>query len=123
MTNYIVEKLDDEELPVPSAWRASLKQIADEIIAGRIPVMQNIKAISPETIEINNGNIDGYPDKIGPLHEVTWGSSIYTWTDGHWEVLLDLSTSEFETSDLVLHLKVHPIGDQFEFEPGIIYVP
>jgi len=118
-----VKKIPDEELPVPIEWRSILKKIADEITAGRVPRGENIRAIDAERLEISLDNIRDYPDPIGSLHDVTWCSSIYAWQDNFWEVLLDLSTTDNERSDLVLHLRVHGLNNEYEFEPGLVYVP
>lgn len=123
MTCVFTNKTLDKEQPVPSEWRSTLKYIADEFVSGRAPQGNNIRAVEPETLKINVDNISDYPDTIGPLQDVTWSSSIHVWTGDHWEILLDLSTKDHQTSDLVLRLRVYDVNNQCEFEPGLIYVP
>lgn len=48
---------------------------------------------------------------------------MYLWMDGYWQVLVDLSNSDGETSDLVLHVQVFPDGKGYLFQPGLVYVP
>ena len=118
-----IEKKPDEELPVPLEWRSMLKYIADEIVAGRGPVADNIKAVDAKSLEVSLDNIRAYPDPIGSLQDITWQSSIYVWAQSCWEVLVDLSTLGNETSDLILHLRVYELNNRYVFEPGLIYVP
>ncbi|MEQ8179792.1 MAG: VOC family protein [Amphiplicatus sp.] len=59
----------------------------------------------------------------GPLNEKSWDTSIYIWMESHWQVLVDLSTEDGKSSDLVLHIRIYEVGNSFEFEPGMIYVP
>ena len=64
-----------------------------------------------------------YPDTIGRLTEITWVSSVCAWTGNSWEVLVDLSTSDGQVSDLVMHVEIRETGDCYIIEPGLIYVP
>lgn len=114
---------DDSEQPVPDAWREALKTIADAFVLGALPLGPSIRTVDPETATINPANIAAYPDPIGPLHEASWTTSIHARADDHWQVLVDLSTVDGETSDLVLHVRVFEVEDGFKFEPGLIYVP
>lgn len=124
--NIPVTKDDENELPIPDTWRLVLKEIADCLVKQDFqftiaPI--NVLRVGNETASINQNNVDGYPDTLGALSCKTWKTSIYIWDGGYWRVLLDLSTEQGETSDLVLHIKVREKVDGFEFEPGLIYVP
>lgn len=121
-----VEKNMEDELPIPTLWRESLTKIANAFVMRNFPNSQ----INPDLgdwrkniLPINYGNIDDYPDELGPLKSTTWETSIYLWEETHWVVLLDLSDINGKTTDLVLHLEVKEQGDGFKFEPGLIYVP
>jgi hypothetical protein len=126
MASIPVSKNSNSELPIPSVWRIGLKRLADaSILAGTIEPDKHfsVAPFDPQTKEINAANIMAYPDALGPLAEKSWDTSVYLWQDGHWEVLVDLSGADGETTDLVFHAIVREDGDQFIVEPGLIYVP
>ncbi len=126
MSEVLIEKSCGKEGPIPTEWRAVIKSVADAIVFGKpFPNSQNISITDyPADIsEINQSNIDDYPDDIGVLDEQTWKTSVYVWTGDRWEILLDLSTFCGETSDLVLHGQMFEEGAGFLFKPGLIYVP
>ncbi len=123
MVSVDVEKDENTERPVPTAWRAILARIADAFTAGEAPTGDDIRKVESKTLLINVDNIGAYPDAIGRLAEETWKSSVYIWALDHWEVLVDLSTTDGKSSDLVLHVDVYEAGENYEFEPGLIYVP
>ncbi len=114
------------ELPIPSVWRIGLKRLADAFV-----LAQSIKAdeyvsvaqIDVQTKDINSANIMAYPDALGPLAEKSWDTSICIWSEDHWKVLVDLSSADGETTDLVLHAIIREDNDRFVVESGLIYVP
>jgi len=123
MANESVQKNGERELPVPTAWREPLMRIADQIVLGNAPKGLDIRPIESNVLEINLANVRDYPEKIGPIAGNTWNSSIYVWMDDYWQVLLDLTEEDGKTSDLVLHVQVYELSDNYEFEIGLIYVP
>ena len=126
MSNVPVEKHEDTELPIPTIWRATLKSLGDSFVFGTQLVSEDKVSIEPideETTKINRSNIEDYPDTIGRLTEITWVSSVCAWTGNSWEVLVDLSTSDGQVSDLVMHVEIRETGDCYIIEPGLIYVP
>ncbi|WP_428407609.1 DUF7668 domain-containing protein [Hyphococcus sp.] len=127
MNQNVVLKDEERELPVPVIWRSALKQIVDSFVQESEPPTAVdaivVDPIASDEAKINRQNIKDYPDPIGPLAEHSWATSIYIWMDGYWDVLVDLSTSYGETSDLVLHAKVRESGNQYIIKPGLIYVP
>lgn len=127
MIQNVVLKDEERELPVPSIWRSALKQIVDSFVQERaLPTLVDAIIVDPiasDEAKISRQNIQDYPDPIGPLAEFSWTTSIYIWMDGYWDVLVDLSTSDGETSDLVLHAKVRESDNQYIIKPGLIYVP
>lgn len=108
---------------MPTAWRPTLKMIADTFVAGGIPSGEGIREIDPESARINAVNIQNYGKTLGPLTDRAWETSVYIWMRSYWQALVDLSTSDNERSDLVLHVKIYEVGSSFQFESGLIYVP
>jgi len=100
-----------------------LKSIADRFVQGSAPTGNGIRPIDAAIAKANFANIQEYPDATGPLNEKSWDTSIYIWMESHWQVLVDLSTEDGKSSDLVLHIRIYEVGNSFEFEPGMIYVP
>lgn len=126
MQNSTVEKQSDAELPIPSVWRESLKEIVDSFVQDKFPPQNTFIPLGEfdnDIIEINRTNITKYPDKLGPLNPKSWESSIYLWMGGYWEVLVDLSDEFGNTTDLVFHANIKEKGAGFQISPYLIYVP
>ncbi len=126
MDDVPVSKTEDQELPVPSDWRPAFKALADAIVLDTTfhPIEGFvISSIEDERLQISRGNIRDYPDKIGPLSQDSWKSSIYVWDERYWAVLVDLTTDKGDVSDLVLHAKVTERGDEYLIEFDLVYVP
>jgi len=121
-----VEKNESLEQPIPTIWRSALKKLADKVALGTdIDALTKIEieAIDMKSEVINKENIDSYPDKLGPLHEQSWETSIYIWEPPYWAILIDLSDTNGDTTDLVFHSKICETKNGFRIEPGLIYVP
>ena len=126
MDHVPISKTEDQELPVPSAWRSALKEIADAfVLRTTIPQIDGflIGPMKKDQLKICRENIGDYPDPLGPLTEESWKTSVSVWSAGYWSVLVDLTTTSGEASDLVLHTKVMEREDRYLIEPGLIYVP
>lgn len=126
MANIPIEKNTDKELPVPTLWRAALKELADSFVYDEFNSLKStflVRAIDNDIVKINKNNIEKYPDQIGLLMQKSWDTSIYVWTGKDWVVSVDLSTSDGETSDLVLHTIVREVAGSYNIEAGLIYVP
>ncbi len=123
MTQVPVERIIDAELPVPTAWRTILKSIADHFVTGAILLEPAVRPFTPQTSEINAGNVAAYPAKLSSLSDSSWDSSIYAWQGDCWHVLVDLTDENGSVTDLVLHVSVFESTDGFEYQPGLIYVP
>lgn len=121
MNQSQIKKDLDNEVPVPMEWREALANIANALTLDAFP--ENIQKPEQDILEINNQNIKAYPDAIGPLSEKSWDTSITVWQGEYWAVLIDLSDEYGETTDLVLHAKVKENDGEYQFEPGLIYVP
>ena len=126
MSEFPVNKIMNQELPVPNAWRPALKALADCLVL-KSPIQSVaefiIDDIDEESLLISYGNIDDYPDTLGPLAAASWESSICVWSEGYWQLLVDLTTETGDVSDLVFHAKVTERGSAYSIEPGLIYVP
>ena len=121
-----VKKDANTELPVPSEWRNVLEQIANAFVENNFPtepLKSHLGQYRESIIAINQANIKNYPDEIGLLNSKSWDTSCYLWMEDSWDVLLDLSDENGETTDLVLHVTVKENADSFIFEPYLIYVP
>lgn len=126
MPDIKVEKNMEDELPIPTLWKESLAKIANAFVERNFPnpkISHDLGEWDENILSINYGNIDDYPDKLGPLHTTTWETSIYQWEETYWSIMLDLSDVNGQTTDLVLHLRVKEYEGGFKFEPGLIYVP
>ena len=121
-----VEKDDESEKPIPTAWRSALKQLADKAVFGTEIKNQpdiKIEKIDSETASSHCYNIESYPDALGPLNKKSWETSIYIWDSACWRVLVDLTDTNGQITDLVLHASVKETDKGFLIEPGLIYVP
>ena len=112
-----------DEALVPLVWRPMLKLIADAAVRGVRCDDPSVLPIPDDLMQLNNANIAEYPDPLGELADATWETSIYAAEGEHWQVLLDLSARNQPTTDLVLHVRVYDRGENYLFEPGMIYVP
>jgi len=126
MNNIPISKTEDQELPIPSAWRLALKQIADALVLQTsIPQLDGflVSPVEKNQLGICQENIRDYPDPLGPLSIESWKTSVSVWSAGYWSVLVDLTTTSGDVSDLVFHAKVMEREDRYLIEPGLIYVP
>jgi hypothetical protein len=118
---------DDAEHLVPQHLRPTFRQIADALVAGdfqlrRHPVAR-VRPVSEQTANWVADNISAYPEPLAPLNDKTWDRSVYVWMDGHWQVVVDLTTKSEPVSDLALHANIYQAGDDFEVELYGVYVP
>lgn len=126
METVPIEKDDERELPVPTTWRSTLKQLADKAVLGTEIKNQpdiEIGKIDRETGSSHRYNIENYPDALGPLNNKSWETSIYIWDSSCWRVLVDLIDKNGQVTDLVFHAKVYETDRGYLIEPGLIYVP
>ena len=118
----------ENERPVPSEWRETLRQIATAFNSpSPSSVLQSIENVSFEEsiIKISLDQIKDYPASkvfVGPK---TWDRSIYIWEEAYWSLLVDLhvDNDDDDVSDLVLPVRVSVKKDAFHFQPNFIHVP
>jgi hypothetical protein len=117
---------DDLEHPVPEPWRPRFKQIADAFVAGDFQLrhhpVDGVEPVDQATAELIAENVAAYGEPLAPLNDATWERSVYRWIEGHWEVLVDLTTEGEPVSDLTLHAKLYE-GDGARLEIYSVHVP
>ena len=118
---------DDAEHPVPVPLRSAFHQIADAFVAGDFQLRSHpiacVRPVSGDTAAWIAQNVSAYGETLAPLSEETWKRSVYLWMDGHWQVVVDLTTTTEPVSDLALHSKLYEAGDRLEVELYGVYVP
>jgi hypothetical protein len=117
---------DDAEHPVPEEWRATFQQIADAFVAGDFALIKTaIDRVSPldqATAGSIANNVTAYGDELAPLNSATWEWARYRWMNGHWEFIVDLTTTRDPVSDLALHSKLAD-SDHSALEIRSVHVP
>lgn len=111
---------------VPHNWRATLVQIVEAFKQGDFTLQKKISRVYP--ISRNNGvaiaaNIEAYGAKLITLPDETWQTSVCQWYGNHWDVLVDLYTTDESPSDLVLHVYVLEEVSDYAFDVHLVYVP
>jgi hypothetical protein len=101
---------DDEEHPIPKELRPRFRELVTAFVAGDFELSRHlidgVAALEADTARFVAGQITAYGDDLAPLCDEVWQRSIYRWMDGHWEFLIDLSTTKETVSDLALHAKL-----------------
>jgi len=126
MNEIVVEKNEEDELPIPHIWRPTFKAIVnafaekDDKISSEI---KNVNPISIETAEQIKEYIDDYGDELIKLPEETWDSSVYISYGNYWNILIDLYTKNEGLSDLVLNAEIRENNNEYIFDINLVYVP
>ena len=126
MEHVPVIKNEDEELPVPTAWRKPLADIVACLASGEFSKLPSVASVTPLTDEQCSGMelyIRDYGATLTSLPDESWKTSIYLWMGGYWDVLVDLFTVEEGLSDLVLSLRVYPREGSYRFQIEWLHVP
>jgi hypothetical protein len=117
---------DDAEHPIPEQWRSTFRQIASAFVEGdfllREHTVDAVAPVHPATARCMAANIAAYGDALAPLNDATWECSVCRWMDGHWLMLVGLSTEGEPVSDLTLHAKL-PEGHDLPLEIVSVHVP
>lgn len=125
-TEAFVVKHEENEIPIPTAWRSIFSSIVNAFVKKDYLLSCNIKGVSPisfETAEKIKGYIESYGQELIPVPEETWESSVCIYTGTHWDVLIDLWTAEEGRSDLVLAAQVLEMGNSYIINVRLVYVP
>jgi len=126
MKKILVEKNEEEELPIPHEWRPIFKAILDAFANEDYQLSAGIKNVNPVSISTATQieeYIEEYGEELIELPEDTWRSSVYIYYGNYWNVLIDLYTKGEGRSDLVLNAEVREINNDYVFEIRLVYVP
>ena len=121
-----VEKDEESERAIPTAWRGIFSNIVEAFSKKDYSLSiggEGVSFISDETANHIREYIHDYGEKLIPLPEETWESSVCIWMGTHWDVLIDLWTQGEGRSDLVLGAQVSEQGNGYIIEVDMVYVP
>lgn len=126
MSEILVEKNDENELPIPSIWRPTFSKIVKAFVEKDYKIerkIDNVTPISEDTAKQIKKYIEDYGEKLIDLPNETWNSSVYMYYGTYWNVLIDLFTESEGLSDLALSLEVREVSNEYEFEVKLVLVP
>lgn len=124
-TSSTVVKDSHNFLPVPAEWRQTICEIVTAFKDGDFSLSRGISSVRPiGTIDAKHieENIEDCDVQLIDLPMDAWRTSVYQWAGQHWDVMIDLYSSEGAT-DLVMHLHVFEDGSGYAFEVHMAYVP
>ena len=116
----------DHQTPVPTDWRPIFEGIVRAFSTGEYFIKRDllqVKPISDDTAKQVKGYLENYGEKLVEINQAAWNTSVSLWTEGYWEVLVDLWTAESGPSDLVLSARVFEEDGSFCIEVMGVYVP
>lgn len=121
-----VEKDEENQKPIPTAWRSTLVNIVEALKDGDYELKKGIKGVGrvseKDALRIA-GNIKSYGAQLTNLPEGTWDTSVCQWMRSYWDALIDLYTVEEGASDLALTVRVYETGTSYNFEVQSVHVP
>ena len=126
MNKILVEKNEEDELPIPHVWRQKFKAIVSAFVKHDYKLtdgIENVNAVTDSTAKQIKEYIEDYGEELIELPEETWNTSIYISHGDHWKVLIDLFTKEEGLSDLVLNSEVRENESGYECKINLVYVP
>lgn len=116
----------ENEVPVPTEWRGTLKAIADAFADGDFRLdssIQDVLGISDSDAFYHQRAVVNYGATLVYLPAESWQSSVCQWMIDYWDVMVDLYTAEEGRSDLVLRVRVYAEDEGYRFEVHMLYVP
>ncbi|MES2932977.1 MAG: hypothetical protein V4805_05760 [Pseudomonadota bacterium] len=119
-------KDEDNQRPVPSAWRNTLSDIVEAFKEGDFTLARKVAGVRPistEDAEAIAENIQDYGAQLTSLPEETWQTSVCQWMEIYWDVIVDLYTVDEGASDLILQVRVYEQDPAYVFEVHFVYVP
>ena len=122
----LVTKDEENECPIPNAWRSVFSQIVDAFVKKDYTLSSGVAGVAPvssETASHIKNYIEEYGENLIHLPCETWDSSVCIWMGNHWDVLVDLWTSGEGRSDLVLGAQVSESEDGYIIDIGMVYAP
>ncbi|MGN8057573.1 DUF7668 domain-containing protein [Pedobacter sp. 22163] len=126
MIEILVEKKEEEELPIPQVWRPIFKNIVKAFVNKDYNLslgVNNVNPVSDITAEQIQEYIEEYGEELVDLPEETWDTSVYICYGDYWNVLIDLFTKNEGLSDLVLNAEVREKDNKYIVDINLIYVP
>lgn len=121
-----VLKDEDNQRPVPSAWRSTFADIVEAMKDGDFGLERGVPGVRPISVRSSTriaGNIQSYGARLISLPEESWQTSTCQWMRGYWDVLVDLFTVEEGASDLALVVRVYENDAAFDFDVQSVHVP
>ncbi|WP_160151715.1 hypothetical protein [Microbulbifer sp. ALW1] len=125
-TQVPVTKNDEIEGPIPTVWRPLFSSVVDCFVKKDYQIsggIEGVSSISTETARHIKDYIQDYGERLIPLPDETWESSVCIYMGNHWDVLIDLWTVGEGRSDLVLGAQVSEIDRGYVVDIGTVYVP
>lgn len=119
-------KDEDEQRPIPTAWRPIFREIVQALVAKDYQLSTGIPGVAPVSAETANqidGYIEDYGETLVELPENTWASSVCIWMGKDWDVLIDLWTKGDGRSDMVLSARVSESESGYLVRVEMVYVP
>ena len=126
MNEIKVDKNEEEELPIPHAWRPTIKAIVSAFVNQDYNLSSEIKNVNPisnETAQQIKDYIVDYGEELIELPEETWNSSVYISYGNYWDALIDLYTKTEGRSDLVLDVEIREDNNEYVVDIKLVYVP
>jgi hypothetical protein len=126
MGEILVEKNEEEELPIPHVWRPIFKNIVSAFVNKDYKLtfgVNNVNPVSEGNAEQIKEYIENYGEELIDLPEETWNTSVYIYYGDHWDLLIDLFTKNEGLSDLVLNAKVTEKDNNYFVDINLVYVP
>ena len=121
-----VFKDEDNQRPIPSAWRETFFEIVEALKEGDFGLVRGVSGVRPvssKDASLIADTVQDYGAHLISLPEETWQTSACQWMQGYWDALIDLFTAEEGASDLVLSVRIYEIGDSYSFDIQSVYVP
>ena len=121
-----ITKDSENEAPIPSAWRPTLKNIVDAFVRHDYLLADGVARVAPvseETATQIRTYIQEYGARLVSLPEESWATSVCIWIGDHWDAFIDLWTEEKGSSDLVLQVHVSDVGSDPLVTVYMVYVP
>jgi hypothetical protein len=112
-------KDDDAAHPIASQWRPTLREMVAAFLDGDYSLTRGVQFVAPvpaATAKRISANVAAYGDTLAELPAETWETSGAQWMKTHWDVSIDLWTTEGGTSDLVLSARVFEVEGGFQIE-------
>lgn len=112
--------------PIADEWRPTIRRVVKQLARGDYSLARDQGAdvqISEASAKQIQAYIDQYGESLVDLPDETWSTSVAQWMGSHWDLLVDLWTSESGRSDLVLAARVYEKNDIYRFVIDSVYVP